>query len=380
MHYGYIRKLEQNKYIGFCILLNGIMLKDVHNLFHLFEDVVSFLVSEGRLIRFDERGKIVASVHQLNICQDETEIVREYLRNVFLSREIKSEILPPLNYSIAKNTIKYFSVGDKLQNIISSSIKSGYTFVYKSKDYNTLQINSYQKVLANITSENESLKRKVHRQRNQMGVVISLLALILISLVGLTNYHQKLNLAKVALGDSEQELSLSEKMNTQRKDTIKILKEVISDLQSSLTEIRKEKQTIDTNYLDLKDMMPIIIRGVEIGCLDRGESFKIDYGGLLFSDKIVFLQPRIIYQGIKKEGKIALYCKLYTPSGNILSCKASPIGFTTIDILNVVNGENSVLLSRWGGSNWTIQWEKGDYRFEIWYRDICLKTKTFTIY
>ena len=39
MYYAYIRQLEQGKYIGFCVLLNGVALTRFERIFSLFENV-----------------------------------------------------------------------------------------------------------------------------------------------------------------------------------------------------------------------------------------------------------------------------------------------------------------------------------------------------
>ena len=52
MYYGYVRKLDkEGQYIGLCVLLNGVMLSKMANLFAVFEKVVSELVSQGELIK-----------------------------------------------------------------------------------------------------------------------------------------------------------------------------------------------------------------------------------------------------------------------------------------------------------------------------------------
>jgi len=38
MYYGYIRKLEQDRYLGLCVVLNGLMLTRIDGLFSLFEN------------------------------------------------------------------------------------------------------------------------------------------------------------------------------------------------------------------------------------------------------------------------------------------------------------------------------------------------------
>ena len=41
MYYGYIRKLEKDRYIGFCVVLNGLVLVRIDGLFTLFENITA---------------------------------------------------------------------------------------------------------------------------------------------------------------------------------------------------------------------------------------------------------------------------------------------------------------------------------------------------
>ena len=59
MYYGYIRKLQEDRYIGLCVLLNGLMLNRIDGLFSLFENTISNLVCNGQLIHYDEQGELV---------------------------------------------------------------------------------------------------------------------------------------------------------------------------------------------------------------------------------------------------------------------------------------------------------------------------------
>lgn len=103
--------------------------------------------------------------------------------------------MPAVNYGVAKNSVKSFSIQDDSQEIIKSSYTNGYTFIYKSKGYNTAQMNSYKGVVARkdkqiqelqdectkLKSEVSSLKNK---QRNTKWVaMLSIVALVLFGIV-----------------------------------------------------------------------------------------------------------------------------------------------------------------------------------------------------
>ena len=61
VYYGYIRKIEnlENQYIGFCFVLNGVLITDEKVLFQIFEDMVGNLVKNNKLVELDIQGNLV---------------------------------------------------------------------------------------------------------------------------------------------------------------------------------------------------------------------------------------------------------------------------------------------------------------------------------
>ena len=99
--------------------------------------------------------------------------------------------MPSVNYSISKDSVASFSIQDSSSDIVKSSRINGYTLIYKSKGYNTIQINSYKGVIAKkekesieLREEQQKLKQEIGRlknkQRNTTWVsVFAIVALIL---------------------------------------------------------------------------------------------------------------------------------------------------------------------------------------------------------
>ena len=83
IYYGYIRKLEQERYIGLCVVLNGLLLTRIDGLFSLFENTISGLVTKGLLIHFNEQGDIVTKVEKLYLNKEEVGLLNESLRAGF---------------------------------------------------------------------------------------------------------------------------------------------------------------------------------------------------------------------------------------------------------------------------------------------------------
>ena len=65
MYYCYIRKLDKDKYLGFCIAVNGYYLSKIDILFSLFENTMEKVASQGVIIHFSEEGTLTTSIGTL---------------------------------------------------------------------------------------------------------------------------------------------------------------------------------------------------------------------------------------------------------------------------------------------------------------------------
>lgn len=195
MYYGYIRKMENAEYLGLCVVVNGKYITQLDGMFAIYEQVIELMVRNGYLIHYGDKGEITSKVGQLYENREEIDLITSNLQAAFDRLEGSSKKLPAVNYGVAKNSVKSFSIQDDGQEIIKSSYTNGYTFIYKSKGYNTAQMNSYKGVVARkdkqiqelqdectkLKSEVSSLKNK---QRNTKWVaILSIVALVLFSIV-----------------------------------------------------------------------------------------------------------------------------------------------------------------------------------------------------
>ena len=65
MYYSYMRKLEQENYIGFCLLLNDAMITEIPALFELFDNGISHLALSGEIVKINDNGDIVSNTDSL---------------------------------------------------------------------------------------------------------------------------------------------------------------------------------------------------------------------------------------------------------------------------------------------------------------------------
>ena len=213
MYYGYIRKLEQDKYIGLCVVLNGLLLTRIDNLFSLFENIISGLATKGYLIHFNEQGTLVTNVEKLYPNKEEIDLLSESLRAGFSRLDKDTKPLPAVSYGVSKDSSKDFAISDDSEEIIKSSHANGYTYIYKSRGFDTAQMNSYQGVLTRISNENKELQdklatveaknKKILRQKKQFKFVAVLLVVLLIGGIGSFSLYDNLNITRKDLSHAK---------------------------------------------------------------------------------------------------------------------------------------------------------------------------------
>lgn len=131
--------------------------------------------------------------------------------------------------------------------------------------------------------------------------------------------------------------------------------------------------------LSIKEEYPFIITDIEIANHYQDGSIETDYGEPLYSYNTMYLAPRIKYIGLIPDYQ-ELKIKWYNPDGTIRRGDSSPYGFSQSESVYIEFGDNNTYeLSGWGNS-YKGNWASGIYRIEIWYGNMCLKSKPFTIY
>ena len=274
VYYGYIRKLQQGRYIGLCVVLNGLILKRIDGLFSLFENTISNLVTNGKLIHFNEQGDLVTCVEKLYLNQEEIDLLTESLRAGFKRFEAYSATLPAVSYGTSKDSCKDFVVDDEQEKIIKSSYTNGYTYVYKSKGFNTAQLNSYKGVLSRSYKEKQELAAKLDalekehaktlKQKKQFKYVIIMFVILLGCAIGLFALNANLNLTRDALSSANDTISM-------QNDSLYVKSVEISNLHDANHELDVRRQAeedkrieAESNLESLKkkicDRQPFIVK------------------------------------------------------------------------------------------------------------------------
>ncbi len=122
------------------------------------------------------------------------------------------------------------------------------------------------------------------------------------------------------------------------------------------------------------------IRKIEFANYSKENKILEPYGFTMYASEIRYLKPRIIYDGILDEPKdVELFWKIVTPDGSVKSNSGSPYGFTGAKSFKINPGENNICqLSAWGTAEGG-SYLAGDYRLEIWYEEVLIYQKDFSI-
>ncbi|MDE6756568.1 MAG: hypothetical protein K2J66_05435, partial [Muribaculaceae bacterium] len=152
---------------------------------------------------------------------------------------------------------------------------------------------------------------------------------------------------------------------------------------SRMSTLEQERDKAVSDFTEFKSSVssvyPIIITDILIGNVNTNDEVDIDFGNSIPSYRTMYLEPRIKYTGLTA-GTINLKVKWYCPDGTIRRGTSSPAGFSQSVSTYINEGaDNSVTLQGWGNES-KGNWGSGTHRIEIWYDNVCLKSKEFQIY
>lgn len=377
-HYAFFRQLgsDSSQIFGICLVTNGVYIKDIKALYQTFDKIFSQIVFSGKILRLTGTGKITYLVE--NFAADKTSVEQtEVLIRKIVKEDLESfTAYTRQNFSglIATKTIVLEARNSDILKLIE---QNNVVHIY-SNDNSNSSINYVEQTISKLYRENSQLRAdysKLQSQKKQYRNVILLILAVLACGVGLF-------LLNVSLNDTKNELVGARNEIRKLNSKVSNLSEDLDNTKTSLQITRKERDEAQQKMNDLKDKvvssMPIIITDIQIANTNNSGDIETDYGNTIYSSSTMYLKPKISYTGIKTGENINLNVKFYTPSG-LSTGSSSPYGCSYSTSMYVYSGDNTETLSGWGGSS-RGHWRSGQYRFEIWYGDVCLKAKSFTVY
>lgn len=123
--------------------------------------------------------------------------------------------------------------------------------------------------------------------------------------------------------------------------------------------------------------IPFIITKVEVANVDNDYNIIQDFGVTVWDNKSKYLQPRITVKPLSGAGKYTVTVKLY--QNNLLSTGSNSSDYSYTNEISVSGQSGQVIYLMGWGSNTAGHWSAGNYRFEVWYGDYCLGSKSFKV-
>ncbi|GHT23875.1 hypothetical protein AGMMS4957_16030 [Bacteroidia bacterium] len=148
------------------------------------------------------------------------------------------------------------------------------------------------------------------------------------------------------------------------------------NLTSKITELTTENKKLQDKINSVSNW-PLIIKTLQVGNAYYDGSMETDFGETLFSFSSMYLVPQIEYISLRPKQTITVYQKLY--KNDVLTTgTSSPQGYSAKYDL-YLSKEGKTRLMGWG-NNTMGNWPAGNYRYEIWYNNMCLKALNFILY
>jgi hypothetical protein len=282
MYYVYIRKIDNRKYIGFAIAINGYYFTQIKPLFSLFEKKIEQLAEQGVIICYSRDGELDTFLKSL---VNEEEEVIEFTNS--LQTEI-SEIknyrrIPQVNFEVSINSQKIFNENDNKSEIIKASYTFGYTIILKQESYDTVRSNSYRNKIKQMNAQNKELtkaidelketNKQILRQKKQFKKVVFLFIAVIACGIGIYCLNDNLNNTQDKLNSANDTINKKNVVIKTKDDSISNLKDGISNLKFTLKRERSEKEELSSTLHEISTHYPIIVTSYKIS----SNSFKFNY-------------------------------------------------------------------------------------------------------
>ena len=274
MYYSYMRKLEQENYIGFCLLLNDTMIMEIPALFDLFDNGISHLALNGEIVKINDNGDIVSNTDSLLSNRQTIQRLSVSMTTDLNKLEGSKRKLPPLSYGTSAGEVKRFSFDDDESTLARASYTYAYTYISKEEDI--AHLDSYRDTIKRLnkqkqalTEENDSLKeqvRKLTKQKKQQNMVLMLCGVVAACLCFVFFLQKTINRTVTDLQTekanhlSTQQMLDNTKQNleeerTSFKSSLAIKNKAINKLNSSNADLKNTVADLENNIKQLNNQL-----------------------------------------------------------------------------------------------------------------------------
>ena len=381
IYYAYVQVISSNKILGHCIV-TGEICTNIKELYELFFKTIEQSACKGILFSYDSTGDICKQTG--NFSEEGAEI-NEFFKdfNNIADNDLYWKSIGSIDFSVSKESKLYLSLtedsNDKIveaiehyHNVIitiENPLASSYSNIVKQLNLDKEKLNSRIEYLSN--KNNELIEKK-----KQYKAVVTLFVIIILCCIGLLSFYREITGKTQHIQELENEITI-------KRDSLLLQNNEINRLVDDLSSTNRRLSSVQSELSDYKDKvgkhMPLVINNIELANYTANEGVISDYGQRIYSNESRWVWFRINYDGIVS-GTKNLHYKVYDQKGQLKTCSSSPSGYSwSSDIYIYGDNNNSVVLFGMGADN-ASTWSTGTYRIEIWHNDMCLKSKSFTIY
>ncbi len=156
------------------------------------------------------------------------------------------------------------------------------------------------------------------------------------------------------------------------------LKAIIDSAKDEFLSACKNVGTVSSSSSPSISEFPFLVTKLEVANVEKNGDIIQGYDASIWDFKTKYLQPRITIKPIKQSGTYTIYVKLYK-DGILSKGTASPSGYSYSCPVTLTGNSSQVVTLSGYGSDTAGNWSIGEYRFEIWYNDYCIGSKTFKV-
>lgn len=264
IYYTYIRRLHNQesssmRYIGISYVLNTYFVQDIGGLFSLFEGAITTIASRGILLKYLPSGYITPNIEKIYQAKSEFAHVSAYLKSELDSFMVDKKVkLPTLDYSINTSEFKAFTFTDSLDEIVKSISIFPTVYIYKDKNYENEESQSYSTTLSKLNKEKlaaqKTLKEKeleinkLEKEKKNYKLVSWLFLVIAIgSIIFFTTIRSR-NKDIVRLKD---DVYNKELIITNQTSEISLLNDSVASKDGRISELRMHYKQLDRQNKDL---------------------------------------------------------------------------------------------------------------------------------
>lgn len=165
LHYGYVRKMSNNKYFGICLCIDCIY-SDIKYLFDVFDDVFASMIKKGDILKVGSNRSVEWATQNF---VSETVAITEYSKQIvdLLNITERNTLpLPSVDFSISINDCLDLSFEESKDKITDATKR--YTNLYIVKRESEIErVNSFHATIGRKDNEIRKLKSTIQNQKEE---------------------------------------------------------------------------------------------------------------------------------------------------------------------------------------------------------------------